>query len=66
MLDRSAEINMEIKVEVEMYSAGGRSYVDVVLTDDDLRTMAENKVLESHACDSCKAKEMELAAVWGR
>lgn len=51
---------MEIKVEVEMYSEGGRSSVDMILTDDDLRTLAENKVLESYACDSCRAKEMEL------
>lgn len=57
---------MEIKVEVEMYSGGCRRSVDVVLTDHDLRTLAENKVLESHACDSCKAKEMELTAAWSR
>ena len=51
---------MEIKVEVEMYSASGRRAVEVVLTDSDLRTLAENKVLESHACDSCKAKIIEF------
>lgn len=60
------EKDMEIKVEVEVYCGGFRSSVDVVLTDDDLRTLAENKVIESHACDSCKAKEMELTAVWSR
>ena len=57
---------MEIKVEVEIYNASGRSYVDVVLTDEDIRALAENKVLESHACDSCKANGVELIAAWRR
>ncbi len=55
---------MEIKVEVEMYDAGGRRSVNIIITDDDLRTLAENKVSESHTFDRCKAKEIELTTVW--
>jgi hypothetical protein len=66
ILDRREDKDMKIKVEVDLYSNGGCSTVEVVLTDDDLRTLAENKAMDEYACDSCKAEEIELMAVWSR
>ena len=50
---------MEIKVEVEIYNGSGRSTVDIFLDGTDIRALAEQKAINSYACDSCAAKGIE-------
>lgn len=52
---------MKIKVEVEMYGAFGRKTVEVDVTEDDLRVIAEKKVMADYSCESCTGKTIDIA-----
>lgn len=51
---------MKIKVEVEMYGAFGRKTVNVDITEEELRAVAENKVMVDYDCQSCQGKAIEV------
>lgn len=52
---------MVIMVTVKLYTGEVCSTAEIILTEQDLRDMAEKKVMGSFQCDSCEAKLIEAS-----
>lgn len=51
---------MKVNLSVEAYYPGGRTSVDVVLTEDDLIELAEAKVLRDYECTSAAGRVVNI------
>ena len=49
---------MKIKVEVQMYPS--RKSLDIEITGDDIRALAEQRAMETYTADSCQAKTLTI------
>lgn len=51
---------MYINVNVEIYNNSKIGTIDVKITEEEIKELAEKKTMESYDCISCKAKEIKI------